>query len=278
MSAAADDPLDGFYRFLWPAPENDPERFAFLDQELGGRRAIEFLREHAVERGVGPATVVLDAGCGKGRQACLLANEFACQVVALDLLEHNLRLARARTETEVVAGAIHCVLGSLQALPVRDERVDVVWCGDMFNLLTSVELALRECARVLKPGGTVLIYGALATERLEPGEAAGVCAPMGVNPATLAPTSVADASARAGLRIRGSGSTSDATSRYFEPIGPDMARDVLRLARMIRTKDSVIDRLGAEGYRRLEALYLWNVYWLIGKLAYHVWILEKESA
>ena len=84
--AAADDPLDGFYRFLWPAPENDPERFAFLDQDLGGRRSIEFLREHAVERGVGPATVILDAGCGKGRQACTLANEFGPHGVTVNVV------------------------------------------------------------------------------------------------------------------------------------------------------------------------------------------------
>jgi ubiquinone/menaquinone biosynthesis C-methylase UbiE len=195
MPASPQESLDGFYRFLWPTPENEPARFAILDRELGGRRSVESLREHAAERGAGSATVVLDAGCGTGRQACTPATELACRVVALGLLAHNLRLALRRTAAEAVAGSIRCVPGSLEALPPGDERVDLVWRGDMITLLPSVERALGECARVLTPGGTALIYGALATEPLGPEGAARLCAPMGVNPATLAPAAVAGAAA-----------------------------------------------------------------------------------
>jgi SAM-dependent methyltransferase len=276
LPPSPNEALDDFYRFLWPSAENDPARFAFLDEDLGGRRALDMLREHAGEHGVGPATVVLDAGCGKGRQACLLASEFGCRVVALDLLAHNLRLAHERTRVEAVAGAVDCVLGSLHALPLREAAVDLVWCGDMFNLVTDPAQALRECARVLKPGGTVVIYCAHAAEVLGPGEVARLCLPMGVNPATLSPSVIVEAAARAGLRITTSDSTSDVTSRDFEAIGPNAARDVLRLAHMVRAKQSVIERLGADAYQWLEALYRWNVYWLIGTLTYHVWVLEKE--
>jgi SAM-dependent methyltransferase len=278
MPAPSSEPLDGFYRFLWTAPENDPERFAFLDQELGGRGSADFLREHATEQGLGPTSVVLDAGCGKGRHACMLANEFGCRVIALDLLAHNLHLARARFASEAVGGAIGPVRGSLQRLPVGDGRVDLVWCGDMFNHLGSAEEALSECARVLKPGGTVLIYCALASDPLVYAEAASVCAPMGVNPATLAPATYTAAAARAGLRVRLSASTFPATSPFFEAISAGMVRDVTRLAHMLRTRERVIDRLGAGAYRWLEALYRWNLHVLIGTLTYHVWILEKAAA
>ena len=49
------------------------------------------------------------------------------------------------------------VLGTAEALPLRDGSVDVAWVSTALHHFADVDLAVRELARVLGPGGRVLV-------------------------------------------------------------------------------------------------------------------------
>ena len=89
----------------------------------------------------------LDAGCGSGRYLQLLADRGA-RVVGVDQSEEMLRRAKRIGTT---------LRGDLAALPIRSESLDVVVSGLALGDIADLDSTIREFARVLKPGGS-LVY------------------------------------------------------------------------------------------------------------------------
>ena len=50
----------------------------------------------------------------------------------------------------------------------------------------------------------------------------------------------------------------------------------MRLARILHARERITALIGAEDYERLTAYYLWNSYFLIGKVIYGVWVVERS--
>ncbi|MEQ3548872.1 methyltransferase domain-containing protein [Pseudonocardia nematodicida] len=94
--------------------------------------------------------VVLEAGCGEGYGADLLATS-ARRVLALDYDAPTVAHVAARYPRVAVARA------NLVALPVPDAAVDVVVSLQVIEHLWEQERFLRECRRVLRPGGRLLV-------------------------------------------------------------------------------------------------------------------------
>jgi SAM-dependent methyltransferase len=93
---------------------------------------------------------VLEAGCGEGYGAGMLA-EVAARVLALDLDPTTAAHVARRYSGTGVARA------NLVALPVRDGSVDAVVSLQVIEHLWEQERFLRECSRVLRPGGTLML-------------------------------------------------------------------------------------------------------------------------
>jgi len=94
--------------------------------------------------------VVLEAGCGEGYGAALIARS-AARVVALDYDE-----ATAAHAARAYPG-LAVLRGNLAALPLRAASVDVVANLQVIEHLWDQEGFLAECARVLRPGGRLLV-------------------------------------------------------------------------------------------------------------------------
>src|SRR5262249_9203214 len=172
--------------FLWP-PEEDETRkrlFATLDEDLGGK-PIDLLYDLAQELGVRASSLVLDAGCGRGNHSVRLAARFGCPVIALDPSHGNLRQVRANVEKEKAAALVFPAGGTFERIPLDRGAVDFIWCRDALNHARDLGAGLEEMARVLKPGGRLLIYCGVATELLNPGELEATCALLAINPSTL---------------------------------------------------------------------------------------------
>ena len=73
------------------------------------------------------------------------------RMYGLDLTGTFLRSARKN----IAAAAF--VRGSISALPFASERFDTIYCVEVLEHLPDTELALSEMARVLKPGGILIV-------------------------------------------------------------------------------------------------------------------------
>jgi ubiquinone/menaquinone biosynthesis C-methylase UbiE len=97
-----------------------------------------------------PIGVALDAACGTGRHTEYLAS-LGHQVIGVDSSSGMLAKARAK----VPDGEFH--LGDLHCLPVLDDHVDVVVCTLALTHVRDLAPVLAEFARVLRPGGHLVI-------------------------------------------------------------------------------------------------------------------------
>lgn len=92
---------------------------------------------------------ILDAGCGTGSAAPLLARHWpGARVTGLDLAGGMTRLARPRLAA--------CVQGDLEALPFAAASFDLVWSSLAWQWCAAPRAA-AEAARVLRPGGRLLL-------------------------------------------------------------------------------------------------------------------------
>ena len=101
-----------------------------------------------------PGQVVLDLGSGGGIDVLLSARRVgpSGKVYGLDMTDEMLALAR---ENQRKAGAtnVEFLKGTIEAIPLPANSVDVIISNCVINLSTDKDAVLCEAFRVLKPGG-----------------------------------------------------------------------------------------------------------------------------
>ena len=101
-----------------------------------------------------PGQTVLDLGSGGGIDVLLSAKRVGPtgKAYGLDMTDEMLALAR---ENQRKAGAtnVEFLKGTIEAIPLPDNSVDVIISNCVINLSSDKDAVLREAFRVLKPGG-----------------------------------------------------------------------------------------------------------------------------
>jgi arsenite methyltransferase len=123
---------------------------------------------------------VLDLGSGAGFDAFLAAQAVGAtgRVIGVDMTDEMLAKARANAERAGVRN-VEFRKGYIETLPVEDASVDVVLSNCVINLVPDKAAAYREVARVLRPGGRMVISDVVLNEPLPEAIAADVAALTG---------------------------------------------------------------------------------------------------
>ena len=102
-----------------------------------------------------PPLVIADLGAGEGAFALLLA-ERAAKVIAVDTSAKMIEVGREQAHRHGVKN-VEYRLGDMEELPIEDAAVDLVFFSQSLHHALHPERAVHEAARILKPGGRIVI-------------------------------------------------------------------------------------------------------------------------
>ena len=149
----------GYRRFIQNHYDGLPGALTSVTGLLTGHEALagRLIRPGAFD--VRGCKRILDAACGNGRYSRFLLRQADAdaQLTSFDLSPRMLLRARARLRSERVTQAV----ADLTRLPYADAAFDAIVCGWVLEHLPDPRLGLHELARVLQPGGKLLL---LSTE------------------------------------------------------------------------------------------------------------------
>jgi 2-polyprenyl-6-hydroxyphenyl methylase/3-demethylubiquinone-9 3-methyltransferase len=136
-------------------PRNDPAQYDELADQWweasGGFAMLHWLaaaRAGHIPPAASPGAILVDLACGGGLMAPHVAR-LGYRHVGIDLGLPGLRLAREHGVTPIRASVLQ--------VPLPDACTDVVVAGEILEHVEDDVAVLAECARLLRPGGTLVI-------------------------------------------------------------------------------------------------------------------------
>lgn len=241
-----------------------PENYRrYLEPVLFAPWADRLVAYAGVQRG----DAVLDVAAGTGAVARVAARAAGPEgsVIASDISARMLEYA----DQAALPGSapISIRVSSATALDVPDASVDVVLCQQGLPFMDDRVAVLRECLRVLRPGGTVAIAVWAAGERLDPFDAFADALStaervISNESVTMSVTAVVDAMLMAGfgsisatrqsLAVRWPTLDTEISGLFGTPFGPLVERmDASHRADVLAT---LREMLGSDGGRTVDHL------------------------
>jgi cyclopropane fatty-acyl-phospholipid synthase-like methyltransferase len=113
---------------------------------------------------------VLDVGCGTGAPACELARRFGARVVGITTSVVGASAAAARARSEGVDELARFEVRDGRSTDLPDASFDRVWALESSHLISDRAGLVAECARVLRPGGLLVLCDIVRMREIPFGE------------------------------------------------------------------------------------------------------------
>lgn len=107
--------------------------------------------------GLDDRSVAVDVACGPGTSALELARETGCAVIGVDLSAANVAEAKRAADVAGLAVRVSFLVGDAEALPLDTSSADGALCECALCTFPDKRTAVRELARVLKPGARLAL-------------------------------------------------------------------------------------------------------------------------
>lgn len=263
--------LDAIYDDLWHVAAL--EQWAATQEDLRPRPP-DHLLDLVADIGLGPASSVLDVGCGRGDHACELARRFGARIMAIDPVESNVENTRQLVRRMNLGSRVQAQGGLVERLGFGDGAFDLIWCRSVIVHLAALSPAFRECRRVLAPGGFMMLQTGFATESLEPREAALLRRRLGFFEDSMRRPHVEEALRDAGFTVVRSEVYGSEFAESYEADEGRCAHHLMGIARLLRAETALVDRFGRAYYETALGMYHWQVYQMLGKVSYHAYLLQ----
>jgi 27-O-demethylrifamycin SV methyltransferase len=160
MSVDAHDPAAHYDRVMaaWQLLLGDELHYGVFDD---GDEALDVATAALTERMIAAADLhrglrVLDVGCGSGAPARTIASRLGVEVVGITTSGVGVDTARARTDEAGVGGVTFEQRDGTDN-GFADASFDRVWVMESAHLMRDKDALMSECARVLRPGGRLVL-------------------------------------------------------------------------------------------------------------------------
>lgn len=246
-----------FHFGYWPDPEADKPDGSLAAAAL--RMTMQVMDRLDISAG----SRVLDVGCGKGAAAVGLARLLDVHVRGISVSGEEIRLANARAADEGVADRVRVQYGDATSPAFASATFDAAWAVESLCHVPDRATALAGLARVLRPGGRLVITDLVELAPMGVGRASTVAPYAGVTMGRLpTPESYRAQIESAGFRICGQ---------------DDLTRHVLRrtytaMSDQVRTRRAELDRrYGSSLVDRFDLVHMSD----IDEIGYHVFLVER---
>jgi ubiquinone/menaquinone biosynthesis C-methylase UbiE len=154
-------PQSDFWKNWW----NEQARHASSDYALNRRTSLrlENLEQKSHQQFMSavnpqPGDMILDAGCGSGRNISIIA-PLVKEIVGIDYSDQMIERAREKVSSENLHN-VRLIQGDITSLQFPSNSFDKVICASVLQYLDAEDCAkaLFEMARVCKPGGTLVVH------------------------------------------------------------------------------------------------------------------------
>ena len=134
----------------------DDATLAILEECYRGRDFQKRRATNLAALSPAPGATICDLGCGNGMLTEDLSRAVggAGQVIGVDPSPEMLASAKARCAS---LGNVRLMEGTAEAIPLPDRSVDGLLSLQVMEYVARIDKGLAECARILRPGGRLVI-------------------------------------------------------------------------------------------------------------------------